>query len=86
VTRAGAELIRSRDHVRLLVEPELSILVLDRIGWDAEDYGHWSSRILDEQLGFVTPTKHEGKVCTRFAIVNPKTEVEDLELLVDSMH
>ncbi|MEO9138403.1 MAG: pyridoxal-dependent decarboxylase, partial [Jatrophihabitans sp.] len=27
VTRAGAEVIRSRDHVRLLLEPELSVLV-----------------------------------------------------------
>ena len=67
VTRAGAELIRSRDHVRLLVEPDLSVLVFERIGWDGDDYARWSSRLLDEQIGFVTPTRHAGKVCTRFA-------------------
>jgi L-2,4-diaminobutyrate decarboxylase len=85
VTRAGAELIRSRDHVRLLLEPELSVLVFERIGWDGDDYARWSSRLLDEQIGFVTPTKHAGQVCTRFAIVNPLTTIDDLELLVDSM-
>ncbi|MGI8677236.1 MAG: pyridoxal phosphate-dependent decarboxylase family protein [Jatrophihabitans sp.] len=85
VTRAGAELIRSRDHVRLLVEPDLSVLVFERIGWDADLYARWSSRTLDEQIGFVTPTRHAGQVCTRFAIVNPLTTVEDLELLIDSM-
>ncbi len=85
VTRAGAEIIRSRPHVRLLVEPDLSVLVFERIGWDRDDYAHWSSRLLDEQVGFVTPTKHDGQVCTRFAIVNPLTTPDDLELLVDSM-
>jgi hypothetical protein len=33
----------------------------------------------------VTPTKHAGRVCTRFAIVNPLTTVDDLQLLLDSM-
>jgi glutamate/tyrosine decarboxylase-like PLP-dependent enzyme len=85
VTRAGAELIREREHVRLLTEPELSVLVFERVGWDADDYARWSSRLLVEQLGFVTPTKHAGRVCTRFAIVNPLTTVDDLALLLDSM-
>ncbi len=85
VTRAGAELIRSREYVRLLVEPDLSVLVFERIGWNGDDYAHWSSRLLDEQLGFVTPTKHAGTVCTRFAIVNPLTTADDLQLLLDSM-
>jgi L-2,4-diaminobutyrate decarboxylase len=85
VTRAGADLIRSADHVRLLLDPELSVLVFERIGWDADAYARWSSQLLDDQLGFVTPTKHDGRVCTRFAIVNPLTTVEDLELLLDSM-
>ncbi|WP_375491077.1 pyridoxal phosphate-dependent decarboxylase family protein [uncultured Jatrophihabitans sp.] len=85
VTRAGAQLIRDRAHVRLLVEPDLSVLVFERVGWDAQDYAHWSSRLLDEQSGFVTPTKHRGEVCTRFAVVNPLTDVADLESLIDSM-
>jgi glutamate/tyrosine decarboxylase-like PLP-dependent enzyme len=85
VAHAGAKVIRSREHVRLLLEPQLSILVFERVGWAADDYARWSSRILEEQLGFVTPTTHAGRVCTRFAVVNPCTTVEDLELLVDSM-
>jgi glutamate/tyrosine decarboxylase-like PLP-dependent enzyme len=85
VARAGADLIRSADHVRLLVEPELSVLVFERDGWDADDYARWSSRLLADQIGFVTPTKHAGRVCTRFAIVNPLTTVDDLQLLLDSM-
>ncbi|WP_304048060.1 pyridoxal-dependent decarboxylase [Jatrophihabitans endophyticus] len=85
VARRGRELIDAAEHVRLLVEPDLSVLVFERIGWDADDYARWSSRILDEQLGFVTPTSHRGQVCTRFAVVNPVTTGDDLALLLDSM-
>jgi len=85
VTRAGADLIREREFVRLLVEPELSVLVFERVGWTADDYARWSSRLLVDQVGFVTPTKHAGQVCTRFAVVNPLTTAEDLATLLDSM-
>jgi L-2,4-diaminobutyrate decarboxylase len=85
VARAGAELIRDAEHVRLLVEPDLTVLVFERIGWDAEDYIRWSARLLDEQIAFVTPTRHAGQVCTRFAIVNPLTTADDLALIIDSM-
>ncbi|MCW2494307.1 aminotransferase class V-fold PLP-dependent enzyme [Jatrophihabitans sp.] len=85
ITRAGAELIRRTPYLRLLVEPDLSVLVIERIGWNASDYTAWTARLLDEQVAFVTPTTHRGAVCTRFAIVNPLTTIEDLELIVASM-
>ena len=85
VTRQGADLIRAASHVRLLIEPELSVLVFERLGWQPADYARWSSRLLDDQLGFVTPTKYAGEVCTRFAIVNPLTTADDLALIIDSM-
>ncbi len=76
VARAGAELIRAASHLRLLVEPE---------GWEPADYATWSARLLDEQLAFVTPTRHGDQVCTRFAIVNPLTTAADLALIIDTM-
>jgi glutamate/tyrosine decarboxylase-like PLP-dependent enzyme len=85
VTLAGAALIRAAEHVRLLVEPELSVLVLERLGWTDSDYAAWSARLLAEQVAFVTPSRHAGRVCTRFAIVNPLTSVQDLQVILDSM-
>ncbi len=85
VTRQGAELIRAAPHLELLLEPELSVLVFDRTGWDVEDYARWCTRLLDEQIGFVTPTRHAGRVCTRFAVVNPLTTADDLALIIDTM-
>jgi hypothetical protein len=77
--------VRRSAHLRLLVEPDLSVLVVERLGWSPEQYTEWSARLLTEQIAFVTPTKHAGKVCTRFAIVNPRTSVTDLEMIIDSM-
>ncbi len=85
VAAEGAELIRSSAHLRLLVEPDLSVLIFERIGWTATDYATWSARMLDEQIAFVTPTRHGSDVCTRFAIVNPLTTRDDLALILDSM-
>ena len=85
VARAGQELIEAADHVRLLVERDLSVLIFERIGWQAADYALWTARMLAAGVAFVTPTSHAGKPCTRFAIVNPETTVNDLAVIIDSM-
>ena len=83
--RAGRKLIDEAEHLRLLVEPDLSVLIFERIGWQQADYDAWSNRAMVQGFAFVTPTKHKGRVCTRFAIVNPATTSEDLSLIIDSM-
>lgn len=85
VTRSGRALIEATEHVRLLVEPDLSVLIFERVGWGDADYAAWSRRLLEEGHAFVTPTRHHGKVCTRFAIVNPLTTVDDLAGILESM-
>jgi glutamate/tyrosine decarboxylase-like PLP-dependent enzyme len=85
VARAGRALIEAAEHVRLLVEPDLSVLIFERVGWQAEDYTRWTARMLAAGFAFVTPTRHAGRPCTRFAIVNPETTVNDLALIIDSM-
>jgi L-2,4-diaminobutyrate decarboxylase len=85
VTRAGSELIRKAEHVSLLVEPDLTVLIFERHDWQAVDYERWSARLLGEQTAFVTPTSHHGRPCTRFAIVNPLTTEDDLALIIDTM-
>jgi glutamate/tyrosine decarboxylase-like PLP-dependent enzyme len=78
VARESAEEIRRRPYVELLLEPDLSVLIFRRIGWDAADYHSWSRRLLAEGYAFVTPTMHNGETCTRMAIVNPRTTVSDI--------
>ena len=85
MSREARRLIDDADHLRLLLEPDLSVLIFERIGWSAADYGDWSARLVREGTAFVTPTRHHGQVCTRIAVVNPMTTVEDVALVLDSM-
>jgi L-2,4-diaminobutyrate decarboxylase len=85
VTRAGAELIDAAPHLELIMPPELSILLFRRRGWSPEQYQGWSDRMLAEGVAFVVPTWWEGAMALRLCIVNPRTTVDDIALLVESL-
>lgn len=80
-----ADEIEARDGFRLVRRPQLSVVVFERDGWGREDYAEWSARLLDEQRAFVTPSSHQGRPNTRFAILNPMTTRESLRGILDSM-
>ena len=80
-----ADVIRKQKDLKLVREPELSIVVFEKEGWKLADYEKWSERILKQGLGFVTPSSHQGRPNARFAIVNPRTDLKLLTQLVDSM-
>ncbi|HBB39530.1 MAG TPA: aspartate aminotransferase family protein [Candidatus Aquiluna sp.] len=85
LTKQIATEIRSRPYLRLVREPELSVVVFEREGWSNADYEKWSKQLLDSQFAFVVPSSHLGKPNTRFAIVNPTTKLEDLVAILDTM-
>lgn len=85
VAHAGAELIRQSAHCELVVEPELSVVVFRRLGWERADYQAWSDHLLATGEGFVMPTAWEGETVLRICVVNPRTTVDDLRFLVDSL-
>lgn len=85
VAARAAELIDAAEHVEIAVEPHLSIVVFRRIGWTPEQYQAWSQKQIDEGFCFVTPTKHLGETVLRFCIVNPRTTVEDIEMILETL-
>lgn len=85
VTRFAAEEIKRREHLELLREPDLSVVVFRRHGWEPADYHAWSDRLLADQLAFVVPTTYHGETLARFAIVNPLTTEADITLILDTM-
>lgn len=80
-----AGVIRERNYLKLVREPQLSVVVFERLGWETKDYENWSNKLLADQFAFVVPSSHQGKTNTRFAIVNPTTKFEDLVTILDSM-
>ena len=85
VTRQGAELIRKSEHLELVLEPELSVLVFRRSGWSPAQYQSWSDRILSKGIAFVVPSSWQGETVLRFCIVNPRTTVEGIAQIIDTL-
>jgi glutamate/tyrosine decarboxylase-like PLP-dependent enzyme len=85
VAHAGAALIAAAAHLELVMEPDLSVVLFRRVGWDAAQYQAWSDRLLDAGIAFVTPTGWQGETLLRICVVNPRTTVDDIALLVDSL-
>ena len=85
VTRQVAEEIRARPYLELLLEPELSVLVFRRLGWSAADYDEWSARLFATGTAFVMPTRVQGEPAARIVILNPRTTLADIALVLDAM-
>ena len=85
VTQAAAKLIDEHPNLEMVVPSQLSICVFRRPGWMPEDYNAWSDKLLQDGLAFVTPTKHEGETVLRFCIVNPRTGIDDIRMILDTL-
>jgi glutamate/tyrosine decarboxylase-like PLP-dependent enzyme len=85
VAQAAAVGVRARNYLELVREPNLSVVVFRRLGWTPRQYYEWSDRLLAANFAFVLPTTHDGETVTRFAIVNPRTTVADVHLILDTM-
>ncbi len=85
VARYAADSIASRPQLRLVREPDLSVVCFERRGWEPRDYEAWSDRLLGEGVAFVTPSKVAGVTVARFAVVNPETTEADIDLILDTM-
>ena len=85
LARVSAQLIKEHPNLELLMEPELSIVAFTRKGWQISDYQRWSNKLLVDQIGFVTPSSHQGEPILRFAIVNPWTSITDIKVILATL-
>jgi glutamate/tyrosine decarboxylase-like PLP-dependent enzyme len=85
LTRGTAREIRRRAELELLMEPELSVVLFRRDGWESDDYDACWRRLLEEQIAFVQPTSWEGEKVMRLCFVNPRTTMDDVRPVLDAM-
>ena len=85
VATDAAGCIDDAPHTELVMEPELSIVLFRRLGWTLDDYERWSDEELAAGRSFVTPTKWQGEVLLRLCIVNPRTTINDIWAILDSL-
>jgi len=83
--RSAARLVDECAVTELLMEPELSIVLFRRVGWDAAQYQAWSDAELAGGRAFVVPTTWQGEVVLRFCIVNPLTTADDIRAILATL-
>jgi glutamate/tyrosine decarboxylase-like PLP-dependent enzyme len=76
VAREVAEGIRGKSYLRLLREPDLTVLLFERVGWDDEQYRAWSKRQSLDGVVLCLPTVWQGRTVLRLAFVNPATQTD----------
>jgi glutamate/tyrosine decarboxylase-like PLP-dependent enzyme len=84
-TRAVADEIRSRSHLRLVMEPDLSVLLFERVGWEPADYEAWSDYHARAGNVLCVPTRWEGRSMLRFCFINPTTDVDEVASVLDGL-
>lgn len=84
-TRTIAADIRSRPYLKLVREPQLSVVVFQRVGWSKEQYQEWSDKLMRDQIAFVVASSHNGEPNLRFAIINPRTTIKLLTKILDTL-
>jgi glutamate/tyrosine decarboxylase-like PLP-dependent enzyme len=83
--RTVSAAIESSRHLNLACEPQLSVLLFQRAGWQAEDYREWSHRTAHEGVILCLPSTWRGEPVLRLAFVNPATEAERVIQVLDTL-
>jgi glutamate/tyrosine decarboxylase-like PLP-dependent enzyme len=79
MTEAAANRIREIPHLELVREPELSVVLFRRTGWDGPRYAAWSKQLSHDQVALVVPTRWHGETVGRFAFLHPNTTADIVE-------
>ncbi|MGZ0017803.1 pyridoxal phosphate-dependent decarboxylase family protein [Yeosuana sp. AK3] len=89
LAQIAGRLIQEKSHVELVIDPSLSCVLYRRIGWNPEDYTHWTYENHRKGFALVTPTKWKKgdtfETVSRFCFINPDTTENDIEMILDSM-
>ena len=82
---AFADDVRSRPGFRLLMEPQLSIVLFTVDGWTYERYLEWSRVRGKAGKWLVVPTWWQGEACLRVCVVNPRTSAAAMAPILDDL-
>lgn len=83
--RKCAQAIKETDHLELVMEPTLSIVVFKRKGWELADYASWSSDLALEGKLLCIPSSINGEIILRLAFLNPNTDIDKaINIIVDT--
>jgi glutamate/tyrosine decarboxylase-like PLP-dependent enzyme len=80
-----AEAVRARSYLELVAEPSLTIVVFRRCGWPRERYATWSTWLLEQGLGLVTPSIVDGETVLRMVALHPNLTRAQIDRILDTL-
>jgi aromatic-L-amino-acid decarboxylase len=83
-THGAAARIRALPHLEIVREPELSIVLFRRIGWDRAQYDAWSQQLSREQIALVVPTRWHDETVARLAFLHPGTTLDIVDEILST--
>ncbi|WP_405569569.1 pyridoxal phosphate-dependent decarboxylase family protein [Winogradskyella sp. Asnod2-B02-A] len=89
LAQIAGRLIKAHPNLELVRAPSLSCVLYRRIGWEPEDYTHWTYENHEKGFALVTPTKWKNgdtyETCSRFCFINPDTTENDIAMILETM-
>lgn len=80
-----AEAIKNTEHLELIMEPTLSIVVFKRKGWDKQDYEKWSKELALKGELLCLPSSIDGETILRLAFLNPNTNIQKaIDIIIET--
>jgi aromatic-L-amino-acid decarboxylase len=65
--------LRAIPGVELLLEPELTVILFRKAGWDRDRWRAWAADLLAREVAFVAPTTWKGETVGRLVFLHPLT-------------
>jgi aromatic-L-amino-acid/L-tryptophan decarboxylase len=80
-TAYAVEQLRSVDGVELVMDPQLTVILFRKQGWEAARWQAWGRDLLAREVAFVAPTRWKGETVGRLVFLHPLTT----EAIVDEV-
>jgi glutamate/tyrosine decarboxylase-like PLP-dependent enzyme len=71
--------------VEVVIQPELTVVLFRKQGWDRPRWQRWSKQLLEREIAFVAPTNWKGETVGRLVFLNPLTTNEIVDEVIDTL-
>ncbi len=72
--QAADDVVAIGHPLRLVMQPELSVVLFDRDGWGRQEWDRWAEAALADGVAFVAPSTWQGRPIGRLAFLHPHTD------------
>ena len=71
--------------IELVMQPELTVVLFRRQGWDRSRWQRWSTDLLERGIAFVAPTSWKGETVGRLVFLHPLTTDDIIDDVIDTL-